>query len=152
MPHRRPRAPSPHGLTVEVSYDSWIAVIAVFGDVDSSSVARLRTAVDEVTGTGHDLLIDMTQCPFVDSSGLSQVLRAQQLACAQDSAFGVVCQDGGIPARVLEIVCAGAIPMHRTRDDALQKMHHAADVQEPPLGRTRIGSGAAAPRAMLGPF
>ncbi len=132
MPQRRLRASRP-GFTVDVSYDAWIAVIAVGGEIDLAAVPRLRAVVDEAAGTGHDVLVDLTGCPFLDSSGAAQVLRAQRLAHGQDAAFAIVCPAGGIPDRVLEIVCAGELPVHRTRAEALAVMRRVAlDIGDPP--------------------
>jgi anti-anti-sigma factor len=125
MSHRRPRASSSLGLNVEVRHRSWVAVVCVEGEVDSASVSRLRTAIDEAAISGHDVLIDLSACPFVDSSALSQVLRGRQLALAQHVAFAAVCADGSVPARVLDIVAAGAIPLYRSRAEALHAMRDA---------------------------
>jgi anti-sigma B factor antagonist len=140
MSHRLTRATRSTGLNVEVRHRSWVAVVCVEGEVDSGSVSRLRAAIDEAAVSGHDVLIDLSACPFVDSSALGQVLRGRQLALSRDVAFAVVCVVGTVPARVLDIVGAGAIPLYRSRADALHTMRRA----HPEVSGAAVAGGAAA--------
>jgi anti-sigma B factor antagonist len=52
-------------------------VIAVSGDLDISSVERLRSAVDEVSAARPDeLTFDMSRLRFMDSAGIAVLLGA----------------------------------------------------------------------------
>jgi anti-sigma B factor antagonist len=53
------------------------AVIAVQGDVDLYTAPRLWDTIDTaIAGTPHELVIDLTDVSFLDSSGLSVLVRA----------------------------------------------------------------------------
>jgi anti-sigma B factor antagonist len=53
------------------------AVIAVQGEVDLYTAPRLWDTIDAaIAGTPHELVIDLTDVKFLDSSGLSVLIRA----------------------------------------------------------------------------
>ena len=54
-----------------------VPVLKVIGDVDHLSALALDTAVQDAMGTyGFRLLIDLRECPYLDSGGLSVLLSA----------------------------------------------------------------------------
>jgi len=55
------------------------AVIAVRGDVDLYTAPQLWETIDAaIAGTPHELVIDLTDVGFLDSSGLSVLVKAHK--------------------------------------------------------------------------
>jgi len=54
-------------------------VLHVFGDVDLSTAGDLEDAIDEIAMGGDSLLVDLSRCRYLDSSGLTALLHARAL-------------------------------------------------------------------------
>ncbi|MBV8387685.1 MAG: STAS domain-containing protein [Acidimicrobiia bacterium] len=55
------------------------AVVSVRGDVDLYTAPHLWETIDEaITDVPHELVVDLTGVRFVDSTGLSVLVRAQK--------------------------------------------------------------------------
>ena len=102
-----------------------IRVIAVRGELDLSTAPELEGPLDEAVSAGDDaVLVDLTECEFIDSTGIALIVRAwQQLDRAADgegTGRVVICSYNDQVRRVLEITgLERSIPIHGTRDDAL---------------------------------
>ncbi|MEV0581875.1 STAS domain-containing protein [Nonomuraea sp. NPDC050310] len=59
-------------MVVKSRWESPCIVLEVIGDLDSSGVPRLRAAIDSAcaSGTPPHLVLDLTEVPFCDSTGL----------------------------------------------------------------------------------
>ncbi len=54
------------------------SVLSVIGELDIASAPQFRETVGELMGTGvRNLVVDLSESPFVDSSGIGAVLWAQ---------------------------------------------------------------------------
>jgi anti-sigma B factor antagonist len=73
-----------HAFDIEISQQpDGTSVLAVNGELDLASAALFRERVGEALGTGaRDLVIDLTDVEFIDSSGLGALLWAQHRAQA----------------------------------------------------------------------
>jgi anti-anti-sigma factor len=79
-------------------------IVAVEGELDLASVSAVRTALDELLAAGwRNIVLDLRELTFIDSTGLSLLLDAERSARRHDAAFAIV--DGSPPvARLLELV------------------------------------------------
>ena len=82
------------------------------------------------------MLIDLTECEFIDSTGIALIVRAWQRldrdADGEGSGRLVICSGNDQVRRVLEITgLEHSIPVHATRDEA-------------PGGAARLDAGTAA--------
>ena len=73
---------------VEVAHINGETVLAMRGEVDASTSAAFRAAVETFDGEGGRLVIDLSAVPFMDSSGLS-VIAGRLLR--QERAGGSLC-------------------------------------------------------------
>lgn len=102
-----------------------IRVIAVRGELDLSTAPALEGPLDDAISAGDALvLVDLSNCEFIDSTGIALIVRAwQQLdrtAEGEGSGQVVICSYNDQVRRVLEITGLElSIPIHRTRDEAL---------------------------------
>lgn len=92
------------------------------GELDLSTAPELEGPLEEVLDSGEgSLLIDLTQCEFIDSTGIALIVRAwQRLDSGENGRALVICSQNDQVRRVLEITGLElSIPVHLTRDEAL---------------------------------
>ena len=98
MPSPFPASPQsdPHGAyrpvefrLVEENLDGALR-IAISGELDIDSAPELREALARMDGNGR-VLVDLTECLFVDSSGLAAILHGARQAQEGARAFAIVC-------------------------------------------------------------
>jgi anti-sigma B factor antagonist len=103
--------------------DDGVCVIAVRGELDLSTAPDLeRPLEDAVSSEDASVLIDLTQCEFIDSTGIALIVRAWQRLDRAGGGNGrvVICSDNDQVRRVLEITGLElSIPIHSTREQAL---------------------------------
>lgn len=99
-----------------------IRVIEVRGELDLSTASELEGPLeDAISSSDAAVLIDLTACEFIDSTGIALIVRAWQRAANGDGGGRVViCSCNDQVRRVLEITGLElSIPIHGTRDEAL---------------------------------
>lgn len=100
-------------------------VIVVRGELDLSTASDLEGPLEEAISSQDDsVLIDLTDCEFIDSTGIALIVRAwQKLDNGADgggSGRVVLCSANDQVRRVLEITGLElSISIHSTRDEAL---------------------------------
>lgn len=123
---------APHTLTVEVSLPrSEVAVVALGGelDVDTATELHYQLANQLHHGRRH-LVLDLGDVPFMDSSGLNIVIRAQQETRRIDGSLRLAAPTPAV-RRVLELTGVSlTTPVHDSVDRALA----AHDGQREPSG------------------
>lgn len=117
-------SPAPFQTTAAQLNDG-VRVIAVRGELDLSTAPDLEGPLDDAVASGDaSVLIDLSDCEFIDSTGIALIVRAwQQLdrTAGGDGSGRVViygCNDQ--VRRVLEITGLElSISIHGTQDEAL---------------------------------
>jgi anti-sigma B factor antagonist len=67
--------------------------VQIYGDVDLKTARSFRGALDEAAQDGKPrLIVDMSEVPFMDSSGLAALIGAQK-AFRESTQLVVVCPD-----------------------------------------------------------
>lgn len=100
-----------------------VQTIFVRGELDLSTAPELEGPLDQaLENGGGSVLIDLTQCEFIDSTGIALIVRAWQ-RLQNDGGNGrtlVLCSQNDQVRRVLEITGLElSIPVHTTRDEAM---------------------------------
>jgi anti-sigma B factor antagonist len=67
-------------LRFSVLHDGDTAVLALVGELDLASTAELAASFDDLLGTGADIVVDLTDLRFIDSTGMAVLVRAQKAA------------------------------------------------------------------------
>ncbi|HEX8753658.1 MAG TPA: STAS domain-containing protein [Solirubrobacterales bacterium] len=117
-------SPAPFEATAAELEDG-VRVIAVRGELDLSTAADLEPPLEEAISTGDaSVLIDLSECEFIDSTGIALIVRAWQRLdrAAEGEGQGkvVICSGNEQVRRVLEITGLElSIPILETRDAAL---------------------------------
>jgi anti-anti-sigma factor len=116
--------PAPFEATA-ARLDDGVRVIAVRGELDLSTATDLEGPLEEAVSSGDaSVLIDLSECEFIDSTGIALIVRAWQRLDLTADGDGrgrvVICSDNNQVRRVLEITGIElSIPIHRGKDDAL---------------------------------
>jgi anti-anti-sigma factor len=99
-----------------------VYTISVCGELDLSTAPELEGPLQQALEGGEgSVLIDLSQCEFIDSTGIALIVRAwQQLDAGENGRSLVICSQNDQVRRVLEITGLElSIPVHTTRDEAL---------------------------------
>jgi anti-anti-sigma factor len=102
-----------------------VRTIFVRGELDLSTAPELEGPLDQALESGEgSLLIDLSRCEFIDSTGIALIVRAwQRLEGGENGRALVICSQNEQVLRVLEITGLElSIPIHTTRDEALAAM------------------------------
>ena len=111
--------------------DDGVQVVEVRGELDLGTAPDLEGPLDAAVDGGERLLIDLSACEFIDSTGIALIVRAwQKLVDGDgDGAAGngdsaahhvVICSSNRQVTRVLEITgLEHSIPLYASRDEAL---------------------------------
>ena len=105
-----------------MSVDGLLAV-SVAGELDQGTAPELRGALAEALGGGtHGVLVDLSQCGFIDSTGLSLLVEAKRRLADEERPFAVCCPDTEV-RRLLELTGIDrAIGLFDSREEAVAAM------------------------------
>jgi anti-anti-sigma factor len=119
--------PTPFAATT-AQLDDGVRIVSVQGELDLSTAPELETQLEEIVSSGDaSLLIDLSSCEFIDSTGIALIVRAwQRLDRAADGEGNgkvVISSDNEQVRRVLDITGLElSIPIHSTREQALEAL------------------------------
>jgi anti-sigma B factor antagonist len=108
----------PFDATEEVVRNA--SVITILGELDIATSPKVRELLSEAAGDGdRPLVIDLTGCEFVDSTGLATLLHGAKPAQNGESNVALVCT-GGEVRKLLELTAIDrTIPVYETLDSAI---------------------------------
>jgi anti-anti-sigma factor len=94
--------------------------VSVVGELDQSTAPELRTALADAIGDPErSLLVDLSDCNFIDSTGLSLLVETKRRLAEDERRFGVCCADADV-RRLLELTGIDqAVNLFDTRDEAV---------------------------------
>jgi anti-anti-sigma factor len=102
-----------------------VRAISVRGELDLSTAPDLEGPLEHTLESDEgSVLIDLSQCEFIDSTGIALIVRAwQRLDGGEDGRNLVLCSQNDQVRRVLEITGLElSIPVHPTRDEAISAL------------------------------
>ena len=100
-------------------------MIGIRGELDLSSASDLEPALEEAVAAGDaSVLIDLSECEFIDSTGIALIVRAWQRIDSAADGEGegrlVICCDNQQVRRVLEITgLEHSISIQSSREQSL---------------------------------
>jgi anti-anti-sigma factor len=114
---------SPAPFKVNSEEREGVFVVAVEGELDMSTAADLERELEgPAKVAGAPLLIDLSRCEFIDSTGIALIVRSWQ-ELGPDGRFAI-CGVGAQVKRVLDITgLEETIPTHPSREEALARLH-----------------------------
>lgn len=105
--------------------DGGIHVLAVRGELDMNTAPELERKLDEaLTDSGASIMLDLSQCEFIDSTGIALIVRAwQRLDGNGNGGRLALCCVNSQVRRLLDITGVdGSISIHEQRDAALAEL------------------------------
>jgi anti-sigma B factor antagonist len=105
-----------------------IVCLEVAGELDQATAPDLGRALDGAIGNGDaGILVDLTNCEFIDSTGLGLLVDARERTISTDGRLFAICCPNDQVRRLLEITGVGdAIGVVGTREDALASLRAGA--------------------------
>lgn len=119
--------PAPLDVRKEQLEDG-INAITVHGELDMNTAPELERELEAVlTATDASLMLDLSECEFIDSTGIALIVRAwQQLdrdAAGEGEGRLVICSHNHQVQRLLKITgVESSISMHEQREAALAEL------------------------------
>ncbi|HEX3324593.1 MAG TPA: STAS domain-containing protein [Solirubrobacterales bacterium] len=113
---------TPAPFKVHSEQEGGVFVILVEGELDMNTAAELERALEApLAEPDSTLLVDLSRCEFIDSTGIALIVRAWQSLDGKGS-FSL-CGIGDQVKRVLGVTgLESTIPTHPSRDDALAQL------------------------------
>jgi anti-sigma B factor antagonist len=110
---------SPNFTATTESHDG-IEIVSVSGELDQATAPELREALEAAIDTpGSPVLANLTDCGFIDSTGLSLLVEVQRRLAEDSRPFAVCCAHGDV-TRLLELTgIDAAVTLFETRDEAI---------------------------------
>jgi anti-anti-sigma factor len=107
-------------LSIEVTEPApGVVVVEVAGEIDLGTVERVEEALGAPAAAGRRVVVDLSECGFVDSSGLRALVAARTAAVDAGGSLALVTADRNL-LRVLAVAALDTVlEVHPTRDDAL---------------------------------
>jgi len=101
--------------------------VSIFGELDQGTAPELRSALGETLGMPSvSVLVDLSDCEFIDSTGLSLLVEAKRRLADEQRSFGVCCPDADV-RRLLELTGIDeAVGVFDTRDEAAAALANGA--------------------------
>jgi anti-sigma B factor antagonist len=113
---------TPAPFKVHSEQDGCTVVILVEGELDMNTASQLEGELEApLADSGSALLIDLSRCEFIDSTGIALIVRTWQKL---DGRGGfALCGVGDQVKRVLDITgLESTIPTHASREEALSRL------------------------------
>ncbi len=94
--------------------------VRVAGELDQGTAPELREVLgNAVNGAGLPVLVDLSDCNFIDSTGLSLLVEAKRQLTDAERGFAVCCPDADV-RRLLELTGVDrAIGLFYSPDEAI---------------------------------
>lgn len=110
----------PTPFRVQAESNASLHTVNVVGELDQSTAPELRTALADTLGNPNGgVLVDLSDCPFIDSTGLSLLVETKRRLSEDERGFGVCCADADV-RRLLELTGIDqAVSLFDTRDEAI---------------------------------
>ncbi|MGI9020985.1 MAG: STAS domain-containing protein [Solirubrobacterales bacterium] len=107
--------------------DGGVTCVLVFGELDQATVPVLERALGPLVEGDGSVLIDLSSCEFIDSSGLAAFVAAKDGITATDGRKLVVCCPDAQVSRLFELTGLDrAMGLGQSRDDALATLRGAS--------------------------
>lgn len=106
------------------------SVLAVAGEFDLAGVRRFHEARETALSDGGAVIVDLSDCVFVDSTAIASVIDTFHLMGEADRPFALV--GSALRRKVFELAgLPGMVPYYDTRSEALEALDRIRSPEEP---------------------
>jgi len=115
---RSPPLTAPFDIAID--HGDGLYMVGVSGELDQSTADQLRQALADAIGQPPaGVLVDLSNCHFIDSTGLSLLVEAKRRLAEDQRGFAVCCPDADV-RRLLELTGIDrAVGLFDAKDDAV---------------------------------
>ncbi len=101
-----------------------IRALAVRGELDMNTAPELEAPLEEaLTAEDASIMLDLSECEFIDSTGIALIVRAWQRLGGNGNGRLVLCCFNPQVQRLLKITgVSSSIPVHEERERALAEL------------------------------
>ena len=104
-----------------------IVAVCLEGEFDLSNVRDLSDEIDRVLEAGNDVILDLSQVTFMDSSIISILVQGSREASARRQRMVLQLGTAAVVERVLELFAIEqVVPRARDREEAVRTIRHNA--------------------------
>ena len=94
-------------------------IVSVEGELDIATVGQLAESVGVAVADGRHLVLDLSECPFIDSTALAFVLRTHSALDAEGKAMAVVAGRREVRKLMYLTAIDRSVPVFAQRGDAV---------------------------------
>lgn len=109
-------------LTIEVRHEQNYVIVTAAGEIDMSTVARMRECLFDLAASGRPLVAGLDQVSFIDSTGLAALVATAKRATACGGSLYAVCGRPKIRQLFRITGLDLRIPLVSTLDEALEAL------------------------------
>ncbi len=108
-------------IDIKIENHGEVVIYRLRGSLDLATSPSVRAALMEAASEGkHEVIVDLTQLEFLDSTGLGALIGAHRRALEHNGNVRLVVREGAI-SRLLNITgLLRVFPVYHTLEDALQ--------------------------------
>jgi anti-sigma B factor antagonist len=116
-------SPAPFEVRSE-ELEGGIKALTVRGELDMNTAPELERNLEAaLAGPGTAIMLDLSDCEFIDSTGIALIVRTWQRLDSEDGGRLVLCRINHQVRRLLEITgVESSISIHDQRDTALAEL------------------------------
>jgi anti-sigma B factor antagonist len=105
----------------QIGRELWLIVVG--GEQDLATVERLREELERAELDGGDIVVDLSQATFIDSSVGALLLEHGLLPATDEVSIALVIPAAGFPAKVLRLMeVYDKLPAYESREAALRAL------------------------------
>lgn len=106
-------------LQIATRTQAGVTVVAVRGELDAASTPQIEGPMQDAIARGTPVVLDLTGCDFVDSTGLHAIIDASSELERRGARFAIACLPRGPVERVIEVALPGVLELHGSTDAAV---------------------------------
>lgn len=116
-------SPAPFEVQREQLEDG-VRAFTIRGELDMNTAPELEKSLDDaLSDSGASIMLDLSECEFIDSTGIALIVRAWQRLDGEGRGSLVLCCVNHQVRRLLKITgVESSISMHEKRDAALAEL------------------------------
>ena len=114
-------------FSVTVRRERGVAIAEVAGDLDMSTVPRLREHLSGLADSGEPLIVDLNRVTFIDSTGLGALVATARRALEHGGILHAVCSQPQTRKLLWLTGVDRRIPLTATVDGALMQLPGSRD-------------------------
>src|SRR5437763_7318834 len=109
-------------LTIKVHHEQDYVIVTAAGEIDISTVTRMRECLFDLAASGRPLVADLDQVSFIDSTGLAALVGTAKRATCRGGGLYAVCGRPKIRQLFRLTGLDSRIPLFSTLAEALEAL------------------------------